>query len=90
MTAQPYRREVLTTAPTLDRIKAVVDRLRKEAESADPRQLLLLVDELDVLAEQLVGRHDQRSVDEKASLQLLIRTLRPARLGDPPAATQER
>ncbi len=87
--AQPYRREALTTEfHTLDRIKALVDRLRKEAESANPRQLLLLVDELDVLAERLVGRHDQASLDEKAEVQLLICTLQPARLSDPPAAIQ--
>lgn len=82
--------EVLMTEPlALDRIVGLVTRITEQAASADAHQLFLLIDELDMLAEQLIGRHDQASVAEKATVQQLVNKLSPARLNNPPAMTQE-
>ena len=71
----------------LEFIVGSVARVAREAPSASAHELLLLIDELDVLAECLVGRHDEPSVAQKAVVQGLVHQLCPERDDNPPAST---
>lgn len=72
-----------------DRIDRSVAFVAERAATADAHQRPLLVGELDLLAEELVGRYDQPSVDQKVEVQRLVRELCPARSVYPPAETCE-
>jgi hypothetical protein len=61
----------------------------ERASTADADQRPLLVGELDLLAEHLVGRHDPPSVAQKVAVQRLVHELCPARSAFPPAVTGE-
>lgn len=79
----------VTGSFALNRIAESVARVAQEVPSANAHQLALLIDELDVLAEQLVGRHDQPAVDQKVVVQRLVLELCPARLSNDRAMTTE-
>lgn len=59
------------------------------ASTAEAHQVPSLVEELDLLAEQLVGRYDEPSVAQKAEVQRLVHELCPARSAYPPAVTRD-
>lgn len=72
-----------------DRINRSLALVAEQAPTADAHEVSLLVCELDLLAEQLVGRHDLPSVAQKAAVQHLVHELCPARSAYPPADTSQ-
>ena len=74
---------------SMDRIGRSLAFVAERAPTADAHQVPLLVGELDLLAEQLVGRHDPPSVPQKVEVQRLVHDLCPARSVYPPAMTSE-
>lgn len=74
---------------SLDRIDRSLAFVAERAPLADAHQIPLLVEELDLLAEHLVGRHDAPSVAQKVAVQRLVHELCPARSAYPPALTSE-
>ena len=74
---------------SLDRIDRSLAFVAERATTADAHQLPRLVGELDLLAEELVGRHDPPSVAQKVAVQRLVYELCPARSAYPPAVTGE-
>jgi hypothetical protein len=72
---------------SVDQIDRSLAFVADRAPTADARQIPRLVGELDLLAEQLVGRHDPPSVAQKVAVQRLVHELCPARSAYPPAAT---
>ena len=79
----------MTEPFSLDRIDRSLAFVVQRAPAADAQQVPLLVGELDLLAEELVGRHDPPSVALKVAVQRLVHELCPARSSYPPAVTSE-
>lgn len=79
----------MTEPFSFDHIHRSVALVAHRASTADAHQVPSLVEELDLLAEQLVGRHDETSVAQKVEVQRLVRELCPARSAFPPAVTRD-
>lgn len=78
----------MTEPFSLERIVHSVAEVAGKVTTTDTHLIRRLVDELDLLAEELVGRHDEPSVAQKIEVQRLVRELCPARSAFPPAVTR--
>lgn len=79
----------MTEPFSFDHIDRSVAFVAHRASTADAHQVPLLVEELDLLAEQLVGRYDDSSVAQKVEVQRLVHELCPARSTFPSAVTHD-
>lgn len=74
--AEPY---------SVDHIARLVTAVADQAHEASAHRTTQLVDELDMLAEDLVGRYDEPAVAQKAAIQRLVEKLAPHRIAKPAA-----
>jgi hypothetical protein len=79
----------MTEPFSFDHIGRSVAFVAHRASTAEAHQIPTLVEELDFLAEQLIGRYDDNSVAQKVEVQRLVHELCPARSAYPPAVTRE-
>ena len=69
----------MSDSADLDRVVHLMELVREQTAVADSHRIVQLVRELDMLAEELVGRYDGRVILLKAQVQELVLELAPTR-----------
>lgn len=67
----------MTEPLSVARIAELTESIGRQASSAAPKRALQLLDELNCLAEDLIGRRDHGAGQQKIDIQRLVVQLRP-------------